>query len=323
MTRREKIINLKGEELITILNSIYDAANGKTIDIDSLAINIKSFVKPYINASAKKRLDLIEDLLDDIDDLDIDDDIKSLADNIGVYIADAFYREPLRKFNGNNLEDRLFMLDEMSEKNNEHLEIVLIDLIRNLHQHTSDETFNINSLPSIVVGLAKTYGYLNDSEKIEFLTIINHHYDNKYDNEITAIASESKKRQIESVFSKVNDLSMDGQMEFYKDAYSLIIELYEQIAKEDKIKKCNHEMGKWKDCSYTKDVETMIDWQMCNVPVDVILYVRTCKKCGFKETMDSVPDEVRIEREEAAKQREIKNLEKRLQVLKGENKELQ
>lgn len=317
--KRNRITKFKREELTSILNNIYAIVSGKNVDVDSLDTNVKGIVKPFVKAGSKKRFYMIEDLFDDIKELVDLDDIKSLAGDINQYIKDIFYREPLKKFNYENLEDRLYDLDEMSEENNEHLETKLIELLRNLNEYTSNEALNINSYPAIVVGLAKTYDGLNDQKRIEFLEMLNEYYDNKYSSELNAIASEIKKRQIENILAKVKNLSIKGQMNFYEEAYDEVVEIYGRIAKEERIKQCNHEMGKWKDCSYTTYINTRIDLQMCeNVPVEKTLYVRKCKKCGYEETLDSIPNEVKIEREEKARQQEIRRLEKRLKKLKDE-----
>lgn len=315
-----KLIKLKREELISALNNIYAVACGKDIDIESLESNVLRLVKPYIKASIKKRVDLIADFIDSLDELDFDDDIKSLANDISEYIRDAFYKEPLKKFNQDNLEDRLYDLDEISEEKGENLETRLIELMKNLQQYSQDDALNINAYPAIVVGLVKTYERLNDIKRLEFIEILNDHYDEVYDEELASIASESKKRQIECILAKVSKLSLNGQKEFYEDAYEEIVEIYGRIAKEERIKKCEHEFGKWKDCSYTTYVRARIDLMMCdNVPVYNTRFTRKCKHCGFEESVEYVPNEVKIEREEKAKQKEIKSLERRLQKLKGEN----
>lgn len=181
MAFKNNLINLKREEIISVLNSIYAIACDKIINIDNSNNDVRELVKPYVIASTEARVYLIEHLIYALEELAADDDIKSLANNIGKYITDIFYREPLKKFNEDNLENRLCDLDEMSEKTNDHLEIKLFELIRNLNQYTSDDAFNINSYPAIVIGLAKTYEGLNDINRREFLAILNEHYDNKHD----------------------------------------------------------------------------------------------------------------------------------------------
>lgn len=315
--KRNRVTKFKRGELTSILNNIYAIVSGKNVDVDSLDVNVKGIVKPFVKASSKKRFYLIEDLFDDIKELVDLDDIKSLASDINQYIKDIFYSEPLKKFNYENLEDRLYDLDQISEESNEHLETKLIELLRNLNNF--DAALNIKSYPAIVVGLAKTYEGLNDQKRLEFLEMLNEYYDNKYDNELNVIASEIKKRQIENILTKVKNLSIKGQMNFYEEAYDEIVEIYGDIAKEERIEQCDHEMGKWKDCSYTDYINTRIDLQMCeNVPVEKTLFVRKCKKCGYEETLDSIPNEVKIEREAKAKKQEIRRLEKRLKKLKEE-----
>ncbi len=311
----EKLTNLKKEEIVNILNNIYSIANGKEIIIEELPNNIRSVVKPYIKASASKRADLIYELVESLEEIDAESDIISLAKDIKKYIYDLYFSLPLKKFNEDNLEDRLYDLDDLSEEKNIDLAAMLINFLE-----TQEENNNANELPAIVVGLAQTFIGLNDIKKMEFLDILNRYYRRKYNNEISRVEYSIKKRQINNIFSKVNNLSPEGQREFYKEAYDEIVRIYGTIAKKERIANCDHEFGKWKDYSYTHYVDTRIDWQMCNVPVKKIVYIRKCSKCGFEERIeDKIPEEVRIERERKAKESEIKKLERQLEKLKEEN----
>lgn len=312
----EKLMNLKKEEIINILNSIYSIAGGKEINLESLSSNIRGIVKPYIKANEEKRLDLIDELNEALEGMEVDDDIKSLAHDISEYISNIYYSNPLKKFNEDNLEDRLYDLDDMSEKSDETLETKLIESLQN-----QDDALNIIDIPAIIVGLVKTYESLTPTRKLDFLEILNEHYDKKYAQDIDIISAQIKKQEITGILSKVNTLSANGQRKFYETAYDEIVELYGSIAKEERIKRCDHEFGKWKDCSYTDYIRTRIDLQMCdNVPVRKIVYARKCKKCGFEDIVrDEVPNEVRVEREKKAKEKEIKTLEKRLKQLKEDN----
>lgn len=311
----EKLAKLKREEIISVLNSIYSIASEKEIDFENMPTNIRSILKPYIKANVEKRVNLIYDFNEGLEAIEVDDDIKALASDIRKYIGNIYYRSPLKKFNEDNLEDRLYDLDEENEKNNEKLEVKLIELLRE-----QDDSLNAVSIPSIVEGLIKTYEGLDPIKKIKFLEILDDHYENEHHKEIEIILAQIKKQEIMGILAKVNNLSAHSQRKFFESAYDEIVSLYGSIAKKERIKNCKHEFDKWKDCSYTDYITTRIDLQMCdNVPVKRIVYTRKCKKCGFKETMNEVPDEVRIENARKAKEKEIKSLERRLKKLKEEN----
>lgn len=307
----DRLIKLKNEELVSVLNSIYSLAKGNEVNLEELPVNTKGIVKPYIKASGAKRVDLIEEFIDALDSIAADDEIVSLASDIEKYIKDMYYSEPF-KYNEERLEDRLYDLDELDP--DKKLANKLIELLANNGENDYKE------VPALIIGIIRTYANLSDIKKLEFLNVINDFYDNIYEESITSIGADFKKRQIEEIFEKVKNLSAEGQREFYEDAYEEIVEIYGDIAKRERIANCEHEFGKWKDCSYDHYVDTRIDLQFCTVSVRKILYARKCKKCGFEERIeDRIPEEVKIERERKAKESEIKRLERRLKKLKEDN----
>lgn len=239
--------SLTKEELVSLINELYQVVSGTKVNLATLDDKIKSIVESLAKAKDENRVAFMEDFIADLESINTDKDVMSLAYDVQTYVNDRFLRQPLKKCNvvklAEKLEERLDQLDELSI--NEILQFKLLELLELLsNQETKEEQINMNSYPAIVEGLARTYVALDNTRKIAFLNHLDYHYEYLYKERISAISVAPKKQQLNSLLSSVDKLSVEGQSSFYDDAYYLLLGAYNRIAEEERKRNCEHKFGK-------------------------------------------------------------------------------
>lgn len=90
----------------------------------------------------------------------------------------------------------------------------------------------------------------------------------------------------------------------------------EELEKKKKIcSKEGHDFGKWETRKWTKS-EYIMDAHR-EYDVEHYEWVRSCKRCGYVETVEKEPQELITAREEAHKKRRIKELKQELKELES------
>lgn len=131
-----------------------------------------------------------------------------------------------------------------------------------------------------------------------------------------------------AIYKKASDIFMRFKNLSDRNKKNALLEVLEVINKylaiqeqEDKEEECRiggHNFKKWEHIKWTEYINTVIDHiPVEKYPVDYECWCRTCKRCGFEESMEEEPNEVRVAREEANRERRIKRLEKTLKELKN------
>ncbi len=131
-----------------------------------------------------------------------------------------------------------------------------------------------------------------------------------------------------AIYKKASDIFMRFKNLSDRNKKNALLEVLEVINKylaiqeqEDKEEECRiggHDFKKWEHIKWTEYINTVIDHiPVEKYPVDYECWCRTCKRCGFEETMEEEPNEVRVAREEANKKRRIRRLENTLRMLKN------
>ena len=132
-----------------------------------------------------------------------------------------------------------------------------------------------------------------------------------------------------AIYKKISDIIIRFNILSDKNKKNVLLEVYDVFKKylaiqekENKEEECRiggHDFKKWKHKKWTEYVKTVIDHTPVEkYPVDHECWCRTCKRCGFEESMEEEPEEVRVAREVANKIRRIKRLEKTYMKLKNE-----
>ena len=128
-------------------------------------------------------------------------------------------------------------------------------------------------------------------------------------------------KKASDIFMRFKNLSDRNKKKALLEVLEVIdkyLAIQEQEDKKEECRKKGHDFKKWKHEKWTDYVRTVFDHQWVEkYPVDHECWCRTCKRCGFEETMEEEPEEVRVAREEANKKRRIKRLEKKLSELKN------
>ena len=79
-----------------------------------------------------------------------------------------------------------------------------------------------------------------------------------------------------------------------------------------------HIFGKWKHNKWRDYIDTVIDHEHLNYPIDKENWERKCSRCGFVEKVECEPQELIDVRKEKNKKARIKRLESELRRLKNE-----
>ena len=128
-------------------------------------------------------------------------------------------------------------------------------------------------------------------------------------------------KKISDVLIRFNTLSDKNKKNVLLEVYDIInkyLAIQEQEDKKEECRKKGHDFKKWKHEKWTEYINTVIDHiPVEKYPVDYECWCRTCKRCGFEESMEEEPEEVRVAREEANKKRRIRRLENTLRMLKN------
>ena len=196
---------------------------------------------------------------------------------------------------------------------------------------TKQWVYNFNSLDpnnQLVVASA-IVEELQDNER--FLEPID-----KYDNErsktirlfldkiVKNASTKQELKSLQATLSCFQSLSADNKAKVIESLVSSIEHYHEIQDHEAKEKICQvegHIMGEWKYDSWTTYEDSIIDHQeVHNMECHHEEWTRTCKRCGYQETVKTEPKEVRKKREEKERQIRIKELEKELSELKGKGK---
>lgn len=192
---------------------------------------------------------------------------------------------------------------------------------------TTDVQFDINNLSVKIKGILKLFIRLNTEDKVKLLEIVREKLikealENGNVEELifslSSSISELRMKKIYDVLNKAHNLDIKCQEIFVERASKEITEIYKSVAKEYKTNNCNHNFSEWKDCSYTRDEDSMIDWQRVRMPVEHIRFERKCKKCGYVEVVDYIPREVAKNKEVTAKKNKIKQLRRELNKVEKE-----
>ena len=116
-------------------------------------------------------------------------------------------------------------------------------------------------------------------------------------------------KKISDVLIRFNTLSDKNKKNVLLEVYDIInkyLAIQEQEDKKEECRKKGHDFKKWKHEKWTDYVRTVFDHQWVEkYPVDYECWCRTCKRCGFEESMEEEPEEVRVAREEANKKEEL------------------
>lgn len=246
----------------------------------------------------------------------ISEDASRKLDATKEKVEDRYLSEASIRLNEKELTKRLAALS-IKEKNSLAKSLVLI---------SKGTEVDMESIESRTRGIVKGFCKFKNQERIKLLEMMRNQFitdalvsedgaESLF--EINIAILEVKKENITEMFRKMSNLSLESQMQFMEDVHRNSVESFARISKDDRIRKCSHDFGEWKDTSYTTIEEQIIDWQHFKAPVEHTRWTRKCKKCGYKEDVYEIPKEIVRKREEEATKKEIKRLEKKLKKLKG------
>lgn len=131
------------------------------------------------------------------------------------------------------------------------------------------------------------------------------------------------KNQLIFAMKNFKELPLKYQLLVLKSFLEKVRECKKDFSHEEAVKICNskgHQFSKWEKITYVSYEDVCIDHELIpNYEIKKDVWKRTCKRCGFIETVEQEPQEIIDERKQKSKQAKIKRLEKRLKKLKEDN----
>lgn len=317
---RKKLAKLTKQQISEVINYINNIVNSEVVNIEEVPKDYRGIVKHFHSLSEKARVYFIGDLASILESVEAYQEFVAPLNKALEKQENIYYSKPIKKVDENEIYERL------SNYNEEEVAELML-LLKSINNGVQIDYENVSIKNR---GLTKGYADFTSEQKIEFLEFIGEGlelcFEDEclellyiYKDEIKELISGVKRNDLDSLFGRLNQLSIKGQKEFIEYLYEKGLETFKEIAKREKIDSCNHCFGKWKDTSYSRCVKTVIDHQFCEMPVKEIRWTHTCKECGYQESINHIPEEVVKERREKKRQSELKRLEKRVDELRKES----
>ena len=187
------------------------------------------------------------------------------------------------------------------------------------------DDFDYLTLESQLVVVEAIIKFLKENESI----FTEEEYDRKLSSsfrsflevQLPILKSRAIYKKASDIFMRFKNLSDRNKKNALLEVLEVInkyLAIQEQEKKEEECRKKGHDFKKWEHEKWTEYINTVIDHiPVEKYPVDYECWCRTCNRCGFEESMEEEPEEVRVAREETNKKRRIRRLENTLKMLKN------
>lgn len=315
--RLERINKRQLKDLTEYLFKI--STKTEKIDFNSLPREYSGLLRHFSKLSADEKRTFLEYIKEYVQEhyKNSLSDVSAVLNKSSNIIENKALEEAPKRLNKDDIFKRM---DKLSLEDKE----ALANYFRLL---ATNGQFEMTNVDRKILGILKLFIRLNTEDKVKLLEIVREKLikealENGNVEELifslSSSISELRMKKIYDILNKAHNLDIKCQEIFVERASKEITEIYKSVAKEYKTNNCNHNFSEWKDCSYTRDEDSMIDWQRVRMPVEHIRFERKCKKCSYVEVVDYIPREVAKNKEVTAKKNKIKQLRRELNKVEKE-----
>ncbi len=319
-TIKRKLDELNGKQITELIEYLYQLNTSKErIDFSSLPREYSGLIKHYSKLASDEKCQFLAITKDyALERINGDEKTTNQLNKVQAIAEENFLATVPKNINKNDIKKRTKRLSfNDKDKLINYFELII-----------SKQKFNVNNISPKMQGLIKLFNKSSGKERLTLLEFIREQLaeETMEDTDlyvlvagINLVINEVKKDNILEILEKAGRLSAEYQESFMDEIYHDVVSVYSRLAKESRINNCCHEFGEWKDHSYTVMKEGRIDLQVGVYPVEQICWSRKCKKCGFVESVDYIPEEVIKKQKEAKRKKKIKQLRRELKELETQN----